>query len=61
MLTDNLVYEKDLGFNKVALQPGDIKLRDINYDGIVDPKDYKRSGYTTIPRVTYGISMGFWL
>lgn len=53
------VYQKDLSFGNVPLQPGDIKLQDINYDGVIDNKDYKRSGYTNIPRVTYGISAGF--
>ena len=53
------VYQKDLAFGNVALQPGDIKMTDINYDGVIDNKDYKRSGYTNIPRVTYGISFGF--
>lgn len=52
------VYQKDLSFGNVALQPGDVKMIDINYDGVIDNKDYKRSGYTSIPRVTYGISFG---
>ncbi|MBN9298019.1 MAG: TonB-dependent receptor [Filimonas sp.] len=53
------VYQKDLSFGNVPLQPGDVLLQDINYDGVIDSKDYKRSGYTNIPRVTYGISLGF--
>jgi TonB-linked SusC/RagA family outer membrane protein len=53
------VYQKDLSFGNVPLQPGDIKLTDINYDGVIDNRDYKRSGYTRIPRVTYGVSFGF--
>jgi TonB-linked SusC/RagA family outer membrane protein len=53
------VYQKDLAFGSVPLQPGDIKMTDINYDGVIDNKDYKRSGYTNIPRITYGISFGF--
>ena len=52
------VYQKDLAFGNVPLQPGDIKMTDLNYDGVIDNKDYKRSGYTNIPRVTYGISFG---
>ncbi|MFT3822590.1 MAG: TonB-dependent receptor [Chitinophagaceae bacterium] len=52
------VYQKDLSFGNVPLQPGDVKLLDVNYDGVIDNKDYKRSGYTNIPRATYGISMG---
>jgi TonB-linked SusC/RagA family outer membrane protein len=53
------VYQKDLSFGGVPLQPGDVKLVDINHDGVIDSKDYKMSGYTSIPRVTYGISFGF--
>lgn len=53
------VYQKDLSFGNVPLQPGDIKLQDINYDGVINDKDYKRSGYTNIPRITYSLSFGF--
>jgi len=53
------VFQKDLSFGNVPLQPGDVKLQDINYDGVIDNKDYKRSGYTNIPQITYGISFGF--
>jgi TonB-linked SusC/RagA family outer membrane protein len=52
------VYQKDLSFGGVPLQPGDVKLVDINHDGVIDNKDYMMSGYTQIPRVTYGISFG---
>lgn len=54
-----VVYQKDLAFGNVPLQPGDIKMTDINYDGVIDNKDYKRSGYTNIPQITYGMSFGF--
>jgi TonB-linked SusC/RagA family outer membrane protein len=53
------VLEKDLSFGGVALQPGDVKMKDVNLDGVIDNKDYVRSGYTSIPRFTYGISFGF--
>lgn len=52
------VYQKDLSFGNVPLQPGDVKMVDINHDGVIDNKDYMRSGYTQIPRATYGISFG---
>jgi TonB-linked SusC/RagA family outer membrane protein len=52
------VYQKDLSFSNVPMQPGDVKLVDINHDGVIDNKDYMRSGYTNIPRVSYGISFG---
>ncbi len=54
----NTVYEKDLSFGNVALQPGDVRMTDVNFDGVIDNKDYERSGYTNIPRVTYGLSFG---
>jgi len=53
------VYQKDLGYAGVPLQPGEVKLIDVNEDGVVNEKDFVRSGYTSIPRVTYGISFGF--
>jgi TonB-linked SusC/RagA family outer membrane protein len=57
--TGQPVYQKDLSFNGVPLQPGDIKLTDINEDGVIDYKDYKRSGKTDIPNWTFGFSLGF--
>jgi TonB-linked SusC/RagA family outer membrane protein len=53
------VYQKDLSFGNVPLQPGDVKILDINYDGVIDNKDYKRSGNTSIPKITFGVSAGF--
>lgn len=53
------VYEKDLSFTDIPLQPGDIKMKDINYDGAINSRDQVRSGYTNIPRITYGVSLGF--
>ncbi len=53
------VYQKDLGFAGVPLQPGEVKLIDVNEDGIIDEKDYVRSGKTNIPQFTYGVSFGF--
>lgn len=53
------VYQKDLGYAGVALQPGEVRLKDINYDGVIDDKDYMRSGKTNIPEITYGLSLGF--
>ncbi|WP_232373282.1 SusC/RagA family TonB-linked outer membrane protein [Pinibacter aurantiacus] len=53
------VLERDLSLGAVPLQPGDIRMNDYNYDGVIDNKDYVRSGYTSIPRFTYGVSFGF--
>jgi TonB-linked SusC/RagA family outer membrane protein len=53
------VYERDLSLGSKVLQPGDIKIKDVNFDGVIDNKDYVRSGYTKLPRFTYGMSFGF--
>jgi len=53
------VYERDLSLGNKVLQPGDIKIKDVNYDGVIDNKDNVRSGYTKLPRFTYGMSLGF--
>jgi TonB-linked SusC/RagA family outer membrane protein len=53
------VYQKDLSFSGVALQPGDIKMKDVNFDGVIDNKDFVRSGNTSIPRYNFGMSLGF--
>ncbi|MFT3903056.1 MAG: TonB-dependent receptor [Niabella sp.] len=54
----NDVYQKDLGYGGVAVQPGEVRLTDVNEDGIVNEKDYIRTGNTTIPKVSYGVSFG---
>lgn len=53
------VYQKDLGYSGVVLQPGEVRLVDVNEDGIIDGKDFMRSGKTNIPEFSYGVSMGF--
>lgn len=55
----NTVYQKDLGYAGVPLQPGEVRLKDVNFDGVIDDKDYVRSGKTDIPEITYGLSFGF--
>ncbi|MDP4210812.1 MAG: TonB-dependent receptor [Bacteroidota bacterium] len=55
----NTVYQKDLGYLGYALQPGDVQLVDYNEDGVIDSKDYIRSGKTAIPENTFGFSFGF--
>ncbi len=42
-----------------TVQPGDIKFKDINGDGMIDSRDIGPIGYPNIPQVTYGISAGF--
>ena len=43
----------------MVLQPGEVRLVDVNEDGIIDGKDFMRSGKTNIPEFSYGVSMGF--
>jgi len=38
--------------------PGDLKFRDINNDGVINRFDYVRTGYSTVPEITYGITLG---
>ena len=40
-----------------TLQPGDIKYRDVNGDGIVNDLDMVAIGYTTIPEINYGFGL----
>ena len=40
-----------------TLQPGDIKYRDVNGDGVVDNFDMVPIGYTTIPEINYGFGL----
>ena len=40
-----------------AVQPGDIKYRDINGDGQVDDYDVVPIGYTSIPEINYGFGL----
>ncbi|MBR3500733.1 MAG: TonB-dependent receptor [Bacteroidales bacterium] len=43
------------------VQPGDIKYRDINNDGVVDNYDKVAIGYTIVPEINYGfgVSLGW--
>ena len=53
------VFQKDLGYAGAPLQPGEVRLLDVNGDGIINEKDYVRSGKTDIPEFNYGFSFGF--
>lgn len=39
-------------------QPGDIKYKDQNGDGIIDDRDYYPIGYNSIPELTAGLDLG---
>lgn len=45
------------GFNSNRIQPGDLKFRDVNGDGIVNSFDAVPVGYSNIPEKTYGVSL----
>lgn len=53
------VYQKDLGYAGKAIQPGEIRLKDVNGDGVIDYKDQVRTGNSNIPTLSYGFSFGF--
>lgn len=55
----NPVYVKDLGYGGRPLQPGDIRLVDVNGDGVVDTKDQVRTGKTINPEFNFGLTVGF--
>lgn len=40
------------------VQPGDMKYKDQNSDGIVDERDFYPIGYTNIPELTMGLNLG---
>ena len=40
------------------VQPGDIKYKDINGDGIIDRNDQVPLGYGSVPRIFYGFNAG---
>lgn len=43
----------------VAMQPGDLKYRDLNGDGVIDAYDKCYIGNPTVPRVVYGFGATF--
>lgn len=45
-------------WNNNRLQPGDVKYRDVNGDGIIDNFDMVPIGYTPFPEISYGFSLG---
>lgn len=53
------VFQKDLGYAGVPLQPGSIRLEDVNGDGLVDDKDRVRTGKTVDPIYNFGLTVGF--
>ena len=42
-----------------AVQPGDVKYKDQNGDGIVNSQDIYPMGYSSLPEITFGLNTGF--
>jgi TonB-linked SusC/RagA family outer membrane protein len=42
-----------------VLYPGDLKFMDVNNDGVINRFDQVRTGYSYVPEVTYGATLGF--
>jgi TonB-linked SusC/RagA family outer membrane protein len=40
------------------VQPGDLKFKDINGDGIIDNNDVTAVGYGSVPEIVYGMNLG---
>ncbi|SIN68895.1 SusC/RagA family TonB-linked outer membrane protein [Chitinophaga niabensis] len=45
-------------WNNNKIQPGDIRYRDVNGDGIISESDYVPIGYSNFPEQLYGMSFG---
>ncbi|MRG45194.1 SusC/RagA family TonB-linked outer membrane protein [Chitinophaga sp. SYP-B3965] len=45
-------------WNNNKIQPGDIRYKDVNGDGIVNEEDYVPIGYSNFPEQLYGLSLG---
>lgn len=48
------------GFPKpqANVKPGDVKYQDLNMDGVIDPDDQKKIGFSENPNYTFGLNMG---
>ncbi len=62
LIAEGLFMDQDEIDNWVSqygrtLQPGDIKYRDVNGDGIVNDYDMVPIGYTSIPEINYGFGL----
>ena len=45
-------------WNNNRIQPGDVKYKDVNGDGVIDSYDFVPIGYSDFPEISYGISFG---
>lgn len=55
----NEAYRPYNAFQSNKPQPGEINVKDINGDGVIDQYDQGPLGYSNFPEITYGISTGF--
>lgn len=44
-------------YSNFKVQPGDIKFKDVNGDGVINDDDMVPIGYSNIPEITYGFSL----
>lgn len=44
--------------NSNRMQPGDVKYKDVNGDGLIDRNDEVPIGFSSIPEITYGSTLG---
>lgn len=51
-------YRPKSSYNNNKLQPGDIKYRDVNGDGVIDPYDFVPIGYSNFPEKVFAFSFG---
>jgi TonB-linked SusC/RagA family outer membrane protein len=42
-----------------VLYPGDLKFMDVNNDGVINRFDQVRTGFSYVPEITYGVTLGF--
>lgn len=60
--TEDDFIDKQLkdGFSipQVPVYPGDVKYKDLNDDGVIDPDDQKKIGYPTRPNYVFGLNLG---
>lgn len=56
--TDGGELKEGLPKPQAAVYPGDVKYRDLNNDGKIDPDDQCQIGYSTRPNYTFGLNYG---
>ncbi|GAE83723.1 SusC/RagA family TonB-linked outer membrane protein [Bacteroides reticulotermitis] len=58
---DDFIDEKlkdGLPVPKISVQPGDVKYKDLNEDGLINENDQKNIGYPTRPNYVFGLNFG---